>query len=177
MLRILGFEKQAIGVLLTVESDEFMPDDPSADIRYILAFGILETYLSNYGFPAGASLTALLLDAFYDDVDMPHWEGDYEEEFQRIVAMGPERIEWHCDRDELLSAVTIDEDDPESVSGTWIAIRDVNAMRAASFAKLQEERLADEFISVMPVDQRTAPRDPSPASTPQTVESGITFVE
>lgn len=176
MLRILGFEKQSNCVLLTVESDEFMPDDPTADLRYVLAYGILETYLDHYGFPAGASLTALLLDGFYEDIEMPHWENDYEDEFRRIVAMGPERIEWLCDRNELLAAVTIDEDDPESVAGTWVAIRDANAMRAASFQKLAEERLADEFVSVMPTEARMIPRDLSAASTQQNVESGITFV-
>lgn len=176
MLRILGYEKQAPGVLLTVESDEFMPDDPTADLRYVMANGILETYLDHYGFPAGASLTALLLDAFYEDIEMPHWEGDYEEEFKRIVAMGPDRIEWHCDKNELLAAITIDEDDAEQVAGTWVAVRKANEARAASFQKLAEERLADEFISLMPTGLRSQPRDPGSASTPASVDLGITFV-
>lgn len=177
MLRVMSFEKLTNGTTLFVESDEFMPDDPTADIRYLLINGILETYLERYGFPAGASLTALLLDAFYDDIEIPHWSADSAaEEFQRIVAMGDDRMEWHCDKDELLSAVTIDEDDPEQVAGTWLAIRNANAERAASFQKLREERLADEFITVMATEQRTQPRDTAPASTFGTVESGITFV-
>lgn len=176
MLRILDYQTQPNGVVIIVESDEFMPDDPTADIRYLMAYGILETYLDHYGFPAGASLTALLLDAFYEDIDMPHWETDYEEEFKRIVALGPDRIEWHCDKNELLSAVTVDEDDPQSVAGTWVAMRNANAERAASFQKTAEERLADEFVSVMPTEQRVSPRDLTTPDQPASVGLGITFV-
>lgn len=177
MLRVMGYERlNAHGTTLLIESDEYMPGE-DLDIRYLLADGILETYLDHYGFPAGASLTALLLDAFYDDIEIPHWSLDSAvDDFAAIVAKGDELMEWHCDKNELLSVVTIAEDDPEAVAGTWVAIRDANAMRAASFQKLAEERLADEFVSVMPTEARTIPRDLSSASTSQNVESGITFV-
>lgn len=179
MLRIMSFHRPEIqggaGTQLAIESDEFMGG--GADIRYLLADGILETYLDRYGFPAGASLTALLLDAFYDDIDMPHWqEPGALDRFEEIVAMGPDRIEWRCDKNELLSTVTLAADDPETVAGSWNAIRRDHAEKAEGWVRLQEERAADEFISVMTSEQRSQPRDPEPASTSQTVESGITFV-
>lgn len=176
MLRVLSFEKQAVGTALTVESDEFMPDDPTADLRYFLADGILETYLHSYGFPAGASLTALLLDAFYEDVEMPHWETDYEEEFKRIVALGPERIEWQCDRDELLSTVTLALDNPDSVAGSWSAIKAEMREKAEGFQRLKEERLADEFVGEMPREVANMPRDLSPLPADAPVALGIQFV-
>lgn len=176
MLRILAFDKQSNGVVIAVESDEFMPDDPTADIRYLMAYGILETYLYHYGFPPGASLTALMLDAFYEDVEMPHWENDYEEELKRIVALGPDRIEWQCDKNELLAAVTIEEDDPEQVAGTWVAVRQQNEERAASFKKTEEERQAAEFVDSLPVAIRTQPRDASLVAPEASVGLAINFV-
>jgi hypothetical protein len=177
MLRVLGFERlNDNGTTLLVESDEFMPDQPDLDIRYLLGDGILETYLHHYGFPAGASLTALLLDAFYEDIEMPHWETDHEEEFKRIVALGPERIEWHCDKNELLAAVTLDEDNAGSVAGTWVALREEYANRAAAFQKTQEEQLAAEFVDSMPVEIRTQPRNPNPAMPETSVGLAINFV-
>lgn len=177
MLRILSFEKQPTGTALLVECDEFMPGENVSSIKYFLANGILETYLDQYGFPAGASLTALLVDGFYDDVEMPHWENDFEDEFKRIVALGLERIEWQCDKNELLAAVTIDEDDAEQVAGTWVAIRNENEKRAASFQKYREEQLAAEFIDSLPVAIRTQPRNTEstvPADAP--VGLAIQFV-
>jgi hypothetical protein len=176
MLRILGLTKQSNGVLLTVESDEFMPDDPTADIRYIMAYGILETYMDHYGFPPGASLTALLLDAFYEDVEMPHWETDFEEEFKRIVALGPDRIEWLCDKNEVLAAVTIAPDDPQSVAGTWVATKRALAEKAQGYQRLKEERLAAEFVDSLPVAIRTQPRDPNPVAPEASVGLAINFV-
>lgn len=176
MLRILGYEKQPNGVLLTVESDEFMPDDPTADLRYIMADGILETYLEHYGFPAGASLTALLIDAFYEDVEMPHWETDYEEEFKRIVALGPDRIEWQCDKNELLAAVTIAEDDAESVAGSWLAMKREMAEKAEGYQRMKEERQAADFVDSLPVAIRTQPRDLSPILPEASVGLAINFV-
>lgn len=156
MLRILSWEKQTSGTLLTVESDEFMPDDPTADIRYILADGILETYQEHYGYPAGASLTALLIDAFYDDVDMPHWETDYSAEFERIVAMAPDRLEWQCDRNELLSTITLAVDNPDSVAGSWSAIKADMADNMRGFHRRQEELLADDWMGVIRDGRRGA---------------------
>ena len=176
MLRILAFDKQSNGVVITVESDEFMPDEPDADIRYLMANGILETYQYHYDFPAGASLTALLLDAFYEDITMPHWEEDYEEEFKRIVALGPERIEWRCDKNELLAAVTVDEDDAEQVAGSWVAIRNENLKRAEAFAKTEEERQAAEFVDSLPMAIRTQPRDLDPVAPEASVGLAINFV-
>lgn len=182
MLRIMGFNEPEVvggkGVQILVESDEFAAGQEEAvDIRYLLVIGLLENYMELYKSPAGVCLTAMLLDAFYDDIEIPHWQlPDAPEQVDAIAAMAGERMEWHCDRNALLSLVTIDQDDPESVAGTWIAHRQKGIERGQAFLKMQEERLADEYITAMPDAQRSLPRDLTPVEANGNVGLGIEFV-
>lgn len=176
MLTIKGFERRNNnGTTIFVESDEFMPGE-DVDIRYLMPDGQLETYLEHYGFPQGASLVAILLDAFYDDIEMPHWQSDYEDEFKRIVALENERITWVCDKNELLAAVTIADDDPESVAGSWLAIKRDLAAKAEAWQQLREEREAAEFVDSLPVAIRSQPRDASSGLPEAAVGLAINFV-
>ena len=173
MLRVKAFEVEGNqGVRVIVKSDEFKYGE-GGDISYILARGILESYMEGYGQPAGECLDVLLLDAFYEDLEvLPFLDEGAIERFESIASQASKRMKWQCDRDALLSAVTIDPDDSDS----WISKRAVLAEKAQGYKRLKEERQADEFISAMPTEHRRLPRRSRPVSTSRPVESGITFV-
>lgn len=149
MIRVKGFDRPEIagakGTQIQVESDEYLGG--GHDIRFLLVDGILETYTIPYNLPAGVCLSVLLLDAFYDDVTAPFSDDPQAVgKFLKISKLADKRIVWECDKNALLSAVTLDLDDPESVAGTWIATERMLAERAVGHQRRREELLADSMV-------------------------------
>lgn len=159
MLTIKSYERSegAHGTQLTVRSDEFMGGG-MGDIPYLLIDGVLETYIDAYGYPPGVCLSVMLLDAFYDDIEAPH-SGDAGAAFKflRIAGLAEERMVFECDRDALLAAVTLAEDDAASVAGTWAASRAATEEAAAGYRRRKEEMLGDAIVSDMQVTRRDQP--------------------
>lgn len=179
MLRVKSFHRPQItngsGTQINLSCDEYMGG--TNNIVYLLLDGILETYMHHYGFDAGVCLSVLLLDPYYDDVTAPFTDDENAaEKFLAIAELAEERIVWECDKNELLAMVTLDEDDAESVAGTWLAHRRDMEEKAAGYQRMQEERLAAQFVDSLPTALRGQSRDLDPAKPDASVGLAIEFV-
>lgn len=178
MLRVLGYSKQNNATAVMCSSDEAFPES-DANIPYLLMDGLLESYMMAYDLPAGAALIMLLLDAFYEDITAPYADDpDLTSKANEIVDQADDRMEWHCDRNELLAAITVDpNDNPTSAASMWIRGIEDKKVQGEAHQRMQEERIADDFVSAMPKELRQLPKATEPTVPPGApVSLAIQFV-
>jgi hypothetical protein len=157
MLTVKGFHRTPNGTQFDIDSDEYMGG--GQNIMYLLVDGVLETYMEPYDLPADVCLSALLIDAFYDDVTAPFSDDEgAAEKFAAIGKMANKRISWKCDKKALISAVRVDEGEPGPVAARAIATKIRHAENAQGHRRLREERLADDYVASLPKRQREIPR-------------------
>jgi len=177
MLRIMRYERQKEATVIVCRSDEQFPED-DIDIPYFMPDGMLESYMNGYELAAGATLTMLMLDAYYDDITAPLPDDpDRDERVDEIIAQDNDRIEWHIDKNELLAGITMEDDTPGSVVDSWRRLKEGHAALAEGHQQLQEERQAAEFVDSLPSAMRAQPRDTTGVSRDGSVALAIQFVD
>lgn len=149
MIRIKGFHRPEIvgakGTQIAIESDEFLGG--GNDIRYLLVDGFLETYMEFYKLPADVCFSVMMLDAFYDDVDVPLTDDPLaKQKFMKISKLAEQRIVWQCDKSLLMATATIDGDGPASEPETSKQIKRAREFTVAAFQRRQEELLGDSMV-------------------------------
>jgi len=86
--------------------------------------GCLEQYMGAYGFSAEETLSYILADILYEDIDVPFLEDpEAEAKITELLRRIEGRIEWGVDKHELLSKMVLDPELAEHMKATWSELR------------------------------------------------------
>ena len=158
------------GTQIDILVDEFLG---MKDVRcpFLLVDGVLETYMEGYEATAEEALSALLLDAFNDDIEvLPFLDEGAKEGFKKIAAMEKSRAKWQCDKKGLVATALLPKDSPKT-----LARREMKE-KAKGYIRAKEERLAAEFVDTLPTATRTQPRNLNPEKPEPSLGLAIQFV-
>lgn len=178
MLKITGFERRKGSSIIWLELPEELAKADITVFQYMMHDGILEAYMEAYALMPGEALELMLLDWYDDDVDIP----PYKEEGMRAVVEeilgNVGMIDWSAvDRNEILSQITVTEDNAPELVAQWRERRRQTEQAVAAHQRTQDEREAAAFVDDLPAAVRAQPRDIDSIQAMDSLGLAIQFVE
>lgn len=192
MIKVTGYEKKTQYTQIHWEQN-VLPNT----IGPLIMDGILEQYMGSYGTTAEETLSYLLADILYNDIDVPPMDDpDAEAKISALLSRIKGRIKWIVDKSQLLADMTLEDDLAEEMKASWANARaemlkteaptkaqserkhaEARKAYVAGVERREEEILADDIMANLPPENRRAPRgDRKTKQAPEKVGLAIEIV-